>query len=375
MLTLRDALLLPSLNEFRLIAGKRGLEQVVREVNILDFEYTGAMQEPFEPDGLFHSGAMVLASLLFAKDDPDLILPALKQLRVDGCCAVAVKTVYYKEIPPEVIQYADANDMPLFLFEKTDFENVIYEVFKAVYQESRINNEEKNINKILEDQFITEEKMNLVKELVPQIQPPFRCDYYRPKKTVDLLSYEQLMNHLWKRNQRGNYCFPYKNGILQLSECKHRHTIAEELLCAVEYCHGIGEEHTKYEEIPYALMEGITAVKYAELFGHKTVLFSQMGIMQMLLPNKSNYWVQRFCERIIDTLMNAEGGKNTELFHTIQIYVEENFDVAAAADALAFHKNTVRYRIQKAKELLGYDENTAGFNQTVYLAMTYSKLK
>lgn len=374
MLTLREALQLPSLSSFRLVAGASGLDRIIKEVNVLDHEYTEPLSGPIKRDNLFQNGALVLASLLYARNNPERILPVVKQLVADHCCAVAVKTIYYDKLPAEVIDYANSISLPIFLFEKTDFENIIYEVFKAVYQENRILYLEKTINRIVDESCPSDEKLRFVKELIPALDVPFKCDYYKPREPLDLLEYEQLINHLWKSNSPSIHYFPYKNGVLLISENKYRTLAIDRVLCTPNYYHGISEDFFKYEDIPCAIAESLCASEFAERELLKEAHFSGLGIMQFLLPNQGNYWLNKFCTNMRSRLTSANKGKDLELYDTIRTYVEENFDIAATAEKLSFHKNTVRYRIQKAKEILGYDENTSDFHQAIYLMITYLKL-
>ncbi|MBT2657152.1 helix-turn-helix domain-containing protein [Bacillus sp. ISL-18] len=46
-------------------------------------------------------------------------------------------------------------------------------------------------------------------------------------------------------------------------------------------------------------------------------------------------------------------GNNQELFHTLQIYVEENGDINQTAKKLKIHRNTLNYRLEKIGDLTG----------------------
>ena len=375
MFTVQDALKLPSLFEFRLVAGESGLNRQLREVNVLDFEYTDILEEPTTEDHLFHSGAMVLASLLYAREDSSRILPALKQLDLDGCCALAIKTVYYRELPSEVLQYADDHGISIFMFDNMDFENIIYEVFKAVYQENRIQQLEQTMNKVLSSERSMQEKLRLIHELIPELPSPYRCDFYKPRKDLDLLAYEHLMNQLWHYDSKGICYYPCRGGILLVADTQYSRHTHEGILPINNYYHGYSNNFVKYEDIPYAIQECISAADFAASHQLQDISFSKIGIMQILLPNRNNYWLDKFCNNILTQLKKSDKDGSKELYDTIRTYVEEGMDVNATAIRLSFHKNTVRYRLQKVCEILGYDEQNMEFNQAIYLAIMYEKLK
>ena len=70
--TLRDALDLEILKGFKVVAGKNGLSKTITSTEILDFEFVLEGQNYREK--VFDGDSLVVSSLLFAKDDPSLIL-------------------------------------------------------------------------------------------------------------------------------------------------------------------------------------------------------------------------------------------------------------------------------------------------------------
>ncbi|MBR4999718.1 MAG: hypothetical protein IKY11_02165, partial [Rikenellaceae bacterium] len=60
---------------FKVVAGKKGLSSEILATEILDFEF---VQEgvDYRKNKIFEGDSIVLSSLLFAKDEPDLILDA-----------------------------------------------------------------------------------------------------------------------------------------------------------------------------------------------------------------------------------------------------------------------------------------------------------
>ena len=132
-LTLRCAMKAEPLRNFRVAAGAGGFDRRLTAVNILDYEYDG-IGEADVPRGLFQRGAFVLTSFLFAKNRPQLVLPALRALVRDGAAAVAVKTVCLAELPCEAAEFADQADFPVLFFDNCYFEDVIVAVSAQIRQ-------------------------------------------------------------------------------------------------------------------------------------------------------------------------------------------------------------------------------------------------
>ena len=147
-LTVKDILALPALKAFSLIAGEKGLERDIITAGIVDYEFVEGID--YNLDNAFEKDSLVISSLLFAKDNPDLILPAVKQLIDAGVSAFAYKSIIYDRLPDEVISYAEKNNFPIFSYkEGTWFENIIFEVMAAVESDDTRHLSQLNIEKLI----------------------------------------------------------------------------------------------------------------------------------------------------------------------------------------------------------------------------------
>lgn len=86
-LTIKDILQLQSLHGFQLISGHKGLSRYVTSAGILDYEVCPDIDYPRE--AAFEKDSVVLSSLLFAKDNHELILPAVEHLYSSGVSGFA----------------------------------------------------------------------------------------------------------------------------------------------------------------------------------------------------------------------------------------------------------------------------------------------
>ena len=147
-LTVKDILTLPSLKNFELIAGKKGLDNYGITAGIADYEFAEDLN--YDLSKAFEKDSIVISSLLFAKDNPNLLLPAIKILKESGVSAFAYKRILYDTLPDEVIRYAEENDFPLFSFkDEAWFENIIFDVMAAVERDDSRHLSESNIEKMI----------------------------------------------------------------------------------------------------------------------------------------------------------------------------------------------------------------------------------
>lgn len=105
MLTVRQFLNLPPFREFKLVAGEKGLDNVISTVNIMD-----------NPDALdwFSPGEMLLTSGYFFKDSREIQDSIVSQLRSINCPALCIKPRrYLGTIPQNMILLAEKLNLPV----------------------------------------------------------------------------------------------------------------------------------------------------------------------------------------------------------------------------------------------------------------------
>ena len=129
-LTIKDILQLQSLRGFQLISGHKGLSRYVTSVGILDYEVCPDIDYP--RDTAFEKDSVVLSSLLFAKDNPELILPAVEQLYASGVSGFAYKTVIYSNLPEEVNDFSEEHNFPISVLHNISY-SPFYEVSDFEY--------------------------------------------------------------------------------------------------------------------------------------------------------------------------------------------------------------------------------------------------
>ena len=65
--------------------------------------------------------------------------------------------------------------------------------------------------------------------------------------------------------------------------------------------------------------------------------------------------LQRFYSETVEPLAAYDEQYETDLLTTVEAYLDNDGNVAATAQHLFTHRHTVRYRLERAKELCGHD--------------------
>jgi sugar diacid utilization regulator len=109
--------------------------------------------------------------------------------------------------------------------------------------------------------------------------------------------------------------------------------------------------------------EARLAVNVGEAEGRTLLAFEDTGAYRLLLPAMSEDpgELERFYAETIEPLAAYDDQYETELVLTIETFLENDGNVAATAKQLFTHRHTIRYRLERAKELCGHDVSaTAG---------------
>ncbi|HTR74909.1 MAG TPA: helix-turn-helix domain-containing protein [Solirubrobacterales bacterium] len=103
--------------------------------------------------------------------------------------------------------------------------------------------------------------------------------------------------------------------------------------------------------------EARLAVNVGEAEGLALLAFEDTGAYRLLLPAMSDdpAELERFYAETIQPLADYDEQYETELVATVEAYLDNDGNVAATAKQLFTHRHTVRYRLERVRELCGHD--------------------
>jgi len=103
--------------------------------------------------------------------------------------------------------------------------------------------------------------------------------------------------------------------------------------------------------------EAQLAVNVGEAEGRSPLAFEDTGSYRLLLPAMSEDpgELERFYAETIAPLVAYDEQYETELVATVEAYLADDGNVAATAKQLFTHRHTIRYRLERVRELCGHD--------------------
>ncbi|MGN6556928.1 MAG: PucR family transcriptional regulator [Solirubrobacterales bacterium] len=103
--------------------------------------------------------------------------------------------------------------------------------------------------------------------------------------------------------------------------------------------------------------EAHLAVNVGEAEGHSLLAFEDTGAYRLLLPAMSEdpAELERFYAETVQPLVEYDEQYETELVATVEAYLDNDGNVAGTAKQLFTHRHTIRYRLERVRELCGHD--------------------
>lgn len=103
--------------------------------------------------------------------------------------------------------------------------------------------------------------------------------------------------------------------------------------------------------------EALLAVNVGEAEGRSLLGFEETGAYRLLLPAMSEEpgELERFYEETVAPLVVYDEQYETDLVATVEAFLDNNGNVTPTAERLFTHRHTVRYRLERVRDLSGHD--------------------
>ncbi len=374
-MNVENFLQLPITKDFTVVAGHNGLHKSVQNVEILDFEFSPDIHTV--RDTIFTPNSVVLSSLLFAKQQPEYLLNAVKNLIELGASALAYKPVIFKDLPKEVIMYADENNFPILRFGGDEFfEKIILETMAYAKTQDYSFFLETMMKRLIEEDIPDEQ----IKSFLQQINKPFDKYVFVANIQVQEYTDSQWMQPLFQLEplmKSGMIC-SYKKSLFILfthssEQFQFKKFLNEWLvmyaISTESLTFGYSSRHVTQQELSIAVREAYYARIMAELEGipsrHYETLASDCLLIE--LHRKDAKFAMDYVYSYLGPLLEEKA--DPDLIKTAITYVAKKGNIKEVAIAHFCHPNTIRYRMAKIRQLLAPIDNEYVFYERLAAAV------
>jgi carbohydrate diacid regulator len=135
---------------------------------------------------------------------------------------------------------------------------------------------------------------------------------------------------------------------------------------------GIGNVSNNSKEIKRSYLEAKKALNFAVNNKDSSLIFYKNMDVGLLLDDISKETSEKFLKKVFGNMKNEQIVEYMKIFN---VFVKHNGSINNASDELFIHKNTLQYRLNKLRELTGYDPRNLADNHVLQLAFMLYRLK
>lgn len=132
---------------------------------------------------------------------------------------------------------------------------------------------------------------------------------------------------------------------------------------------GIGGAYTKPNGLRWSYFEARDAASHGLPVNEP----ERLSLTSLLLASE-DVPLADMANESLNPLRAFDSTHGAELMATLESYLNNNGSVAAVAEALTLHRNTVRYRLAQITELTGYDPSVTADRVQLWLALAVARL-
>lgn len=351
--------------KLRIVAGKAGMDTVVSWVHMLEDETIVSR---------FHGEELAITTGMKA-DQPDWLMMLIREMAREECAGIIINTgMYLSEIPKEVVQWCEDNKFPLLVMPwEISITSLIQDFCMRIMDQKQYEKKFSNaFREVIQGHGYDTEYRQLLAQRY-DIEGTFEVFSINVKKSIEeelnfnhaVLKLENLFGS-WKGNKKINISY----GIIRMEDTlvlvlnnmqdKYLLELPDLIIQSFGYFTtknqfflGIGPRISRLENLWASYKRARNAMKMAIRTGKQIIKFEEMGFYQILFSIDDSEILSRYADEILGSLEKYDQGHNTTYVETLRSYIKNDRSLIRVAEETYTHRNTVNYRIQNIKRILG----------------------
>jgi len=115
---------------------------------------------------------------------------------------------------------------------------------------------------------------------------------------------------------------------------------------------GVGRTYPGFEKIPVSFKEGGIACQLSKLL-KKNCKYADLGPYCLMIQLMESQETEEYLKRYILPIVNYDQTNNTDLFKTLDTFIQLMCNYRETAKTLYVHHNTIRYRLKTIEKIIG----------------------
>lgn len=370
---LRHLLSFDIFKDVRVLTGEHGLDNKISNISVLEMPILDFISEGVVPENEFY-----LTGLYAYKDNPELIEELFDRLINENCSGVCVFDTYYKDFDEAIIRKCEASDLAIMIIP----ERIPYAaVLNVVFQELLRVKDERYINTLLENMITSDQTPKEVRKNAMFLNGSFYEGHFAffinnyDSDTKGLIY--SIKGEKWV--EKTDLVTHFRDGILVIITIHvpsvekfvdyQKQVINYFRKKVTKYHIGVSNFNRNLSQLHDTIKEAIVANSACLTLDQSVVLYEKLGVYKLLYQLKSDIRLSRYRDEILNPIIEYEKNNNISLLETAKVLIENDGDMKKTAEVLFLHINTVRYRIDKIKSILGQESSQLKFFEQLSLAI------
>jgi Regulator of polyketide synthase expression len=360
-----------------LIAGKNGLDNIVKWVHIIEDDNATTF---------LHGNELVFTAGIL-NHSRDWLLNFARKLRQAETSAFVVNIgPHIKEIPRAVVDYCDEVGMPLFTIPwETRMVDMTRDFCRRIMNNEQVEN---NAATTLKNIIFNIGDMNT------QVQQLERCGYQRDSRFsfVSIVTDDgniagseehqdalgKIAELVAKRMHELYITFSYKESLILVlvnySDAEVRAFIHDYLTLALQkakewtFHMGVSANQTGIYGQKDNFERALCAMGMARRRGELCCYYSELGIYKVLYAVNDKAVLRDFYKSVVGSLEVYDRENRTQLMDMLKAYLENNASIQQVSEKQFVHRNTVTNQLKKVEEITGFNPLELEDKVKLYLA-------
>ncbi|MDR1136201.1 MAG: PucR family transcriptional regulator ligand-binding domain-containing protein [Clostridiales Family XIII bacterium] len=346
-----------------LIAGRYGLSgeiswvHIMEDVNTIDF---------------LRGNELVITTGISVRDDNNWICKLAKSLIEKNCSGLILNIGNYiqsKHITHELVNLCESNNFPLFTMPwRIHIIDLMQDYCNKIFVNTYLD---KTLDKLFQTLIFNpsgnDNMLSLLSEGGYDTDSPCCVALFSHLSTMlsvsTLLKRFDVNYHIFLKNDL--HIAILSNVTYELLDefLKQFHSYLESALSVNPSISrpviGISDIAEGMTQLHFCYIEALHSLNFAERNNKQSQYFKDMGIFRILLYVDNVNLLHRFFHDALKPLFEYDKRNNSDLVETLRIYLQNDGSVQETAKAIFAHRNTVSYRLNRIRSLIGNDLSTA----------------
>ncbi|MDO4313639.1 MAG: PucR family transcriptional regulator ligand-binding domain-containing protein [Eubacteriales bacterium] len=139
---------------------------------------------------------------------------------------------------------------------------------------------------------------------------------------------------------------------------------------------GIGTEVSRLQDLQESYEHAMAAYQLTKTaIATNILVYEELGVYKVLSDLKHPELGESFIQEVLGRLINYDERNGTEYLDILIAFFENDCSILHTAQAIYCHKNTLNYKMNKVKEILGYDIMSNENRTRIMVALYFIKMR